>query len=120
MLEMNPGIRAQWTAALRSGKYEQGTASLRSGNKFCCLGVLCDLAVKAGVLTGEPGEAGCAWYYHGAIDYLPEAVTEWAGLQDINQLAGDPGATEPLAVLNDDFAWDFAQIADVIDGGASS
>jgi hypothetical protein len=33
-----------WTDALRSGKYKQGRARLRSAdNDFCCLGVLCDI-----------------------------------------------------------------------------
>ena len=47
---MKPEIQAEWVAALRSGEYKQGTGVLRSeANEFCCLGVLCDLAVKAGV-----------------------------------------------------------------------
>src|SRR6056297_2776684 len=34
----------KWIDALRSGKYEQNISALRSNdNKFCCLGVLCDI-----------------------------------------------------------------------------
>lgn len=33
----------RWVEALRSGEYQQTTMSLRNGDKFCCLGVLCDL-----------------------------------------------------------------------------
>lgn len=42
---MNPEIKTKWVEALRSGKYKQGKKSLRSreGDKYCCLGVLCDL-----------------------------------------------------------------------------
>jgi hypothetical protein len=41
---MNKEIKEKWINALRSGKYEQGKSQLRSlSNKFCCLGVLCDL-----------------------------------------------------------------------------
>jgi hypothetical protein len=120
MLEMDPGIRAQWTAALRSGKYVQGRAALYADGKFCCLGVLCDLAVSAGVASAAAaGEPGYPWAYDGFVDYLPDSVKEWAGLQGGNPVAGDPGATEPLTVLNDDYNWDFAQIADAIDGGVS-
>ena len=37
----------KWLAALRSGEYKQGTQILKSiENKFCCLGVLCDLVAK--------------------------------------------------------------------------
>jgi hypothetical protein len=45
---MNKEIADKWIEALRSGEYEQGIASLQSGGRFCCLGVLCDLAIKEG------------------------------------------------------------------------
>jgi len=35
---------AEWTAALRSGKYEQGQNALCDGSVFCCLGVLAEVA----------------------------------------------------------------------------
>ena len=35
---------AEWTAALRSGKYEQGQNALCEGGAFCCLGVLAEEA----------------------------------------------------------------------------
>ena len=40
---MNNEIAERWIAALRSGKYKQGVNWLRRDNKFCCLGVLCDI-----------------------------------------------------------------------------
>lgn len=41
---MNQEIKNQWVAKLRSGEYEQGYNALRSkDNKYCCLGVLCDI-----------------------------------------------------------------------------
>jgi len=48
---MEPGIKAQWLSALRSGEYKQGQGKLakvaKSGEKqYCCLGVLCDIAVR--------------------------------------------------------------------------
>lgn len=37
-------LKARWLEALRSGKYTQGEGQLRSlDDKFCCLGVLCDI-----------------------------------------------------------------------------
>ena len=53
---MNQKIKERWVKALRSGKYKQGKGWLRksSGPKkkseFCCLGVLCDLAVKSKII----------------------------------------------------------------------
>lgn len=44
----------KWLLALESGDYKQGTGYLRTkNNEFCCLGVLCDLAAKEGILK-EP------------------------------------------------------------------
>lgn len=41
---MLPELKAKWVEALRSGKYKQGILCLRSfDDKFCCLGVLCDI-----------------------------------------------------------------------------
>ncbi len=47
---MDTAIKAEWVDALRSGDYAQGGGVLRRGNNFCCLGVLCDIAVKHGVI----------------------------------------------------------------------
>lgn len=40
---MSPELKTRWLEALRSGEYKQGRAYLRKDDKFCCLGVLCDL-----------------------------------------------------------------------------
>lgn len=39
----------QWLAALRSGEYQQGVATLRHEDTYCCLGVACDIATKNGM-----------------------------------------------------------------------
>lgn len=47
---MNPEVKAEWLAALRSGAYKQAQARLfdpETGG-YCCLGVLCDIAEKRG------------------------------------------------------------------------
>ena len=126
-LEMNPEIRARWAAALRSGDYEQGRDNLRRGDKFCCLGVLCDLAIKDGepVSASEIAEAdgGAYWGYDGHPYYLPASVREWAGLTCGNpevEVKGVDGLSwATLAAMNDDQHFSFARIADAIDGGAS-
>lgn len=42
---MNAELKAKWVEALRSGKYEQARRTLRepNSNKFCCLGVICEI-----------------------------------------------------------------------------
>ena len=42
---MNKEIKAEWVKALRSGEYKQGGGALHRGDHFCCLGVLCDIAI---------------------------------------------------------------------------
>lgn len=41
---MNAELKTKWLEALRSGKYEQGKHYLKEGGKYCCLGVLCEVA----------------------------------------------------------------------------
>jgi hypothetical protein len=40
---MDAQLKQHWINALRSGKYRQGKGFLQKNNKFCCLGVLCDI-----------------------------------------------------------------------------
>jgi hypothetical protein len=122
-LDMDPGIRAQWTAALRSGGYLKATGYLRDGDRRCCLGVLCDLAAKDGILEAVRRDGTLFWSYDGRSDYLPESVQDWAGLNSGNPQVCTPSGVLPLGVLNDgdnddEGEWDFARIADAIDGGA--
>lgn len=41
---MDAELKAKWVAALRSGKYAQGRAHLNLNGRYCCLGVLCEVA----------------------------------------------------------------------------
>ncbi len=118
---MNPEVKQMWVAALRSGEYEQGTLRLRShDDKYCCLGVLCDLAVKAGVdirILSQGGE----YTYDGDAVSLPDVVQEWAGLSDNdNDTPQDPMietelyGSRQLSQLNDN-KHSFEEIADLID-----
>lgn len=40
---MDAELKTKWVKALRSGDYEQGKNSLRKNDKYCCLGVLCEI-----------------------------------------------------------------------------
>lgn len=91
-LYMKADIRDQWIEELRSGNYDQGGGDLHAiipkgfdvyDEKFCCLGVLCLMAKRAGVVQDERVLAGRAVAYgaSGETAYLPEEVIEWAGLK---------------------------------------
>lgn len=130
---MNPEIKQQWVNALRSGEYQQTTGTLRRETGFCCLGVLCDLAVKAEVIS-EPYRFGDpetdaperVWYeYDAEPSVLTSKVQAWAGLrnesnpdvpytEDMNNDAWQSRGKVSLAELNDN-GYTFTQIADIID-----
>ena len=76
---MKPEIKKLWVGALRSGKYEQGKYTLRSGDEFCCLGVLCNLATQQG-LDLRVVKVGQITFYDYQRCGLPAKVLKWAGL----------------------------------------
>jgi len=78
---MKESIRDLWADALESGEYEQGVGSMLKYDRYCCLGVLCDLHRKAhDVDEWEPDEDYKSLSYLEARNHLPTAVVEWCGL----------------------------------------
>lgn len=80
---MNPQIKARWVEALRSGEYPQGKGYLNRNGQYCCLGVLCELAVQDEVV--EPGVisdvyASQGFFYDDEQWHLPQSVAKWAGM----------------------------------------
>lgn len=126
-MPMNAEIKAQWTAALRGGEYQQGQGLLNADGKLCCLGVLCEVAVKAGIVDARLDKDADITSYASKYDTLPPAVREWAGLPEDNKFGNPNNPTVKvgedeisLAELNDgeghaDHPHSFAEIADLID-----
>lgn len=81
---MNPEIKILWLDALKSGEYKQGRHALCKINKkgekeYCCLGVLCEVAIKNGIdlrIEDHDGE----FSYDGNVAYHPKKVADWSGL----------------------------------------
>lgn len=127
---MDSEIKELWVQALRSGDYQQGQGALRIDDKYSCLGVLCDLAERAGVVSRglrfpqstirDPQELQWAYGKSGQVPFresevLPEAVVEWAGLPDSNPITiSGRDAKDSLAGLNDQ-GFVFTEIADIIE-----
>jgi len=109
-------VRAAWVAALRSGRFNQGTDYLNNDGMFCCLGVLCDLAVEAGViLVTTEGEDTPITYYDSHENSLPAAVRDWAKIQeDYGEYWEGADDATSLAVKNDALV-PFDKIADIIE-----
>lgn len=135
--KLRPEVKAKWLAALRSGDYRQGQGLLHQisdgQHSFCCLGVLCDLAEKEGVIAGRPTRDGSFTpvSYDDLISIPPPGVAAWAyddfkGAdrrswlvrstdQDANAgLCAEDDVTA-LVDLNDLVGLSFAEIADRIE-----
>lgn len=132
---MKEDIKNQWIEALRSGKYKQGPTYLRQRgrenepDRFCCLGVLCDILRpegwemeisgldhwvnfngNRGVISLDVQLASGLRSSLGNV-YLPNDV---AGLLESRLLINEDNETN-LARLNDKGRLDFNQIADFIE-----
>lgn len=123
---MNKDIAREWVDALRSGDYEQTTGQLAERSEdgvysYCCLGVLCEIAVDKGVI---PPISGGGYGEENTSSDLPYKVRDWAGLDatdpffDVHipathyRIALDHASA---ASLNDTHSFTFDQIADVIE-----
>lgn len=123
---MNQSVKRRWVAALRSGEYRQGYNVLRNvDNTFCCLGVLCEIAVTDGiiadpVLDGDPEHPDLREYLYGreqAVTSPPSTVNQWAGIaNDFYEVRDENGRMKELASLNDGGNYTFDMIADLIEG----
>lgn len=135
----NQQVIKQWVDALRSGEYKQATGRLGRHDSWtdhygetyqpghCCLGVLCELAAKAGVITRveDPAFQGLI-KYDSEVNVLPSRVAYWAGLDSCNPTVDYPivwadeagtvdQGTDTLSTLNDEQDMSFDQIADAIE-----
>lgn len=125
---MNQEVKTKWLAALRSGEYEQGREQLhyqsKSRESFCCLGVLCDLAFKEGVVTRHQYDDEVRYgdvpdpygdvpdpygVREGEANYLPPEVQEWAGLRR------NPATEAGVLSIRNDEGWSFDRIANLIE-----
>jgi hypothetical protein len=111
-----------WVKALRSGKYKQTIGQLTEVNPetgeivgHCCLGVACELALKAGVPLKTETQNYYVRYNKESSLILPTMVQKWLGLSCLNGQFGDDGKS--LASENDT-GKSFKQIARIIEQNA--
>lgn len=97
---MRKELAQRWIDALRSGEYTQGRNFLRrpgaagDPDLYCCLGVLCEIAVQDKVIRPSMIGVGCndnsVYIYEGFAEQIPpQKVAEWSGVphEDLHQLA---------------------------------
>lgn len=135
MIPMLPESKRLVLEALRSDEYGQAKNALHvPGEGYCCLGVVCEVAIKAGVEVRKAevlGSDGEVWtLYDGERSLPPDSVMEWAfGPQhaesrlsvlidsepDLDDGDDDDTVEVELVELNDSRGWSFEQIADAIE-----
>lgn len=113
---MDTRIAAKWVDALRSEKYQQGTGCLKQTknqqDKFCCLGVLIDIAIKDGLNITVV--SGPRTRFNSFADYLPSEVQKWANMKTPSGSFTKDNLTNTLAYLND-AGKTFNEIATIIE-----
>jgi hypothetical protein len=120
--KMNKRMKKKWVTALRSGEYEQGkdhlvTVDQDGTERFCCLGVLCNLSTEAGY--GEWSEMNGVPEFQGETGVFPRDVADKYGLTCFGEIPGDAviykGRSHPTLVSLNDAGAPFSFIDDVIE-----
>jgi hypothetical protein len=106
---MKRSIARAWTKALESGEYEQTKGALRRGDKFCVLGVLCNLHAQAHPEIAAKEKVKSRYMGYGSL--LPNEVVEWAGM---NSNDGYITYNSHLVNMNDIAGNTFEEMAQVI------
>lgn len=80
--EMRKSVKEEWIAALRSGDYVQGAGKLNRNGEYCCLGILCNIAAKQGVVEDNivRQDGDILHRYGSSVSILPREVAAWAGM----------------------------------------
>lgn len=123
----NREVVKKWLEALESGKYDQGTLTLRDNtvlpNKYCCLGVLCDIVAKEGVgeWKADPDLSHKTLFRisgMGSSAVLPANLSLWLRLHEEVPKYDAPHLTSSMSAklmsLNDSFGKNFSEISAII------
>lgn len=118
---MKQADKKKWVKALRSGKYEKGEGALRDYNdKYCCLGVACEIFGIEAKKVAPSGDGGyeSGYQYDLSLGLLPDVLQERLGLTSEGNLPKsvllNGLALKSLVSLNDSGA-SFKRIASVIE-----
>jgi len=121
-VEEQAAHRKQWVEALRSGKYQQGERWLRYGDKFCCLGVACDISGLGRWVDVMDGDSAVSVLPY-AVDaeqqmqVLPKKIMDWLGVQSSKVSIHNINRLHTLLTDCNDDGNNFNIIADIIESG---
>ena len=128
---MKQNVMKKWVKALRSGKYKQGTGTLKQYNskgqaQHCCLGVLCELynnemkknkkkTITEKVYDNDSDFNFGYTRFGNKRDDLPKEVMEWSGIENsIGKFNLSDNHYETLADINE-IGRKFKTIASIIE-----
>ena len=110
---MKKEIKEKWINALRSEEYKKGSYALKNTDKYCCLGVLCDL-VKDEVDGKWKDDIFCINEEY-SKNILLEKVMKFCDLKNVNPIITMNGNIYPISHLNDYYEYNFKELADLIE-----
>jgi hypothetical protein len=102
---------AKWIEALRSCNFKQGRHKLKTVDRYCCLGVACEIS-GLGKWVHNNGQSS----YINATYALPAKVQNYYGLDDYSGAYFDNGQLDHNLSSHNDEGMTFAEIADLIEG----
>lgn len=120
----------EWVDALRSGQYEQVQGALRKEHDeflsdtpqgpvgYCCLGVACEIAVSHGYAHRDGVQYSTLASDDATTTMLPWRLANWLELDadpEVKVLSDKGVRRVTLSILNDEWGYEFDQIADVIE-----
>lgn len=128
---MRKEVMKKWVKALRSGKFKQGTGTLKQYNskgeaQHCCLGVLCELynsemkkskkkTIPEKIYDNDMDFSFGYSRFGGSKEDLPREVMKWSGIENsLGQFNLSDNHYETLADLND-LGRKFKTISDIIE-----
>ena len=101
-----------WHDALLSGEYPQGKGYLNKNDKYCCLGVACEVAIKNGIKL-KKGSFNGRISYNSSFYGWPIEIKRWLSYKK-RGLIDEKGKHEHPIDLNDIKEYTFKQIAAAI------
>ena len=109
---MNHNIAKLWSKAAKSGEFSQSSYYLDKDGNVCIMGLLCNLAVVAGVCDAEEMK-GHVYSFDGQLGRLPQSVKDWA------EMYGHSGEIRGefvnLTALNDLYGYTLPELGEVIE-----
>lgn len=119
-MSLSTALKLKWSLTLRSGSYIQGKGALRRGDRYCHLGVLCDLLSKERRGTWSPSipsaEQNDCFEFRKQSSWreLPVGLARSLGVSVDPKAVTNVGKILLLSRLND-YGTSFEDLAAIID-----